>query len=80
MTKFEFPEMSPRIFRPAPMVELEVGAAGAEGTGANEGEAAIGVGDADTGAVAGVAAGDTTGEDVVADAAASGVLIEEIAF
>jgi hypothetical protein len=29
MTKFEFPETSPRIFNPAPMVELEVGPEGA---------------------------------------------------
>lgn len=80
MTKFELPEMSPRILRPAPIVELEVGAAAAAGTGATEGARAIGVADGGTGAVADVPEGGTTGEDVVAGVAASGVLKDEIAF
>lgn len=70
MTKFELPEMSPRIFSPAPMVELEVGAAGATGAG----EGAMVAGTAATGAeiAAGVAG-------VVAGTGVSGVLTDEIA-
>jgi hypothetical protein len=80
MTKFEFPEMSPRIFRPAPMVELEVGAAGAAGIGATLGELVIGAAAAFDDSVRGVAAGGTAAEDVAAGADVSGVLTDEIAF
>lgn len=72
MTKFEFPEMSPRIFNPAPMVELEVGPETETGAGERAIEA--------TATEAGVA-GDAAAEggvDGVADA--SGVLTDEIAF
>lgn len=75
MTKFEFPEMSPRIFRPAPMVELEVGAADATGAGAKVGAVAAGAaaaGDA-------TAAGGAAGVVAVAGAGVSGVLRDEIA-
>ena len=72
MTKFEFPEMSPRIFNPAPMAELEVGPEGA--TDAGVAEVAIAAAVADAG-VAGDAVGEG-GVDGVADA--SGVLSDEI--
>ncbi len=66
MTKFEFPEMSPRIFNPAPMVELEVGPEGAT--------------DAAEGAVGAAAAGDAASEDGVDGVEdASVVLVDEIA-
>ena len=80
MTKFEFPEMSPRIFRPAPMVELEVGAAGAAGAGADMGEAVTGAAATADGGIAGVAAVGATDEDAGGGAGVSGVLIDEIAF
>jgi hypothetical protein len=73
MTKFEFPEMSPRIFNPKPMVELEVGPGDATD---------MGVGEAVTGAAAAGcgARGDAVSE-VDADGVdgASGVLTDEIA-
>jgi hypothetical protein len=56
MTKFEFPEMSPRIFNPAPMVELEVGPEGAMEAAAGAVEAA---------AAGAVVAGDGSSEDGV---------------
>jgi hypothetical protein len=75
MTKFELPEMSPRIFRPAPMVELEVGAAGAAGAGADMGEAVIGAA-----AIAGETVVDgAVGAFVAAGTGVSGVLTDEIA-
>lgn len=71
MTKFEFPKMSPRIFNPAPMVELEVGPEGA--TDAAEGAA----GAAAAGAVV---AGDGASEDGVDGVTdASVALVDEIA-
>ncbi len=74
MTKFEFPVMSPRIFSPVPMVELEAGAAGA--TYARTDEAATGAAAMEAGAVE---AGSAAGEGGVnAGADASGVLNEEI--
>lgn len=74
MTKFEFPETSPRIFSPVPMVELEAGAAGA--TYARADEAAIGAAAIEPGAVA---AGDAADAGANAGADASDVLSEEIA-
>jgi hypothetical protein len=56
MTKFEFPEMSPRIFNPAPMVELEVGPEGATDAAEGAVEAA---------AAGAVVAGDGASEDGV---------------
>jgi hypothetical protein len=77
MTKFEFPETSPRIFRPAPMVELDVGVAGAD---AKEGEAVTGAAAAFDDSFAGVAAGGSADGDVAAGTDASAVLTDEIAF
>jgi hypothetical protein len=71
MTKFEFPEISPRIFNPAPMVELEVGPEGA--TDAAEGA----VGAAAAGAVVAGEAASEDGVDGVEDA--SVVFVDEIA-
>jgi len=71
MTRFEFPETSPRIFSPAPMVELEVGPEGAtEGAEGAVGAAAAGA----------VVAGGAASEDGVAGVAdASVVPVDEIA-
>jgi hypothetical protein len=68
----EFPEMSPRILNPAPMVELEVGPGDATDTGVGKG--VIGV-EAGTDA-----AGDRAGEGGVNGVAeVSDVLTDEIA-
>ncbi|MGA7915176.1 MAG: hypothetical protein WCA00_08075 [Candidatus Acidiferrales bacterium] len=77
MTKFEFPEISPRIFNPAPMVELDVGPADAADAG--EGEGVLGAAATGAGGVAGTAGDAAAGEDVAASAADSGVLTDEIA-
>ena len=72
MTKFEFPETSPRIFNPAPMAELEVGPKEATERGASEGvTGAAAAGGGVTGDA--VSEGDVEGVDDT-----SGVLTDEI--